>query len=309
MKPILWWKNFALGIELDAAGTFIYNGIRALHELRNFQHPVDSFEVLYNLSVGVERLLKVTIILVEHSDDDLKKLEKSLITHNTVELVARLDKQRPLSLSAIHREFLSILSKFYKSYRYGRYSSSTVPNIYEEKRTLLLFLKKHLKLNIDPKNTCFPVYNSNTIRRFIGGIVKTISRNIFNIINERSRELNIYTYELRSDSKAGKVFYCDRLDFIKEELKKKELILFLMNPKVTSKYIELLRSLAPLELDTSMAANYIKALLNNADLPYVEYAVDEAYTELDNIKERLHFLEAMDRDFFVHDNDDEEEDA
>ena len=58
MTPEEWWKNFALGMEIDAAGTFIYNGIRSLHELPTLNHPVDSLEVLYNLSVGIERLLR-----------------------------------------------------------------------------------------------------------------------------------------------------------------------------------------------------------------------------------------------------------
>jgi hypothetical protein len=57
MTPEEWWKNFALGIELDTASTFIYNGIRTLEDLQSFQHPVDTFEILYNLSVGIERLL------------------------------------------------------------------------------------------------------------------------------------------------------------------------------------------------------------------------------------------------------------
>lgn len=251
MKPTLWWKNFALGIELDAAGTFIYNGVRALHELHHFQHPVDSFEVLYNLSVGIERLLKVAIILVEHSDDsDLQTLEESLITHNTIDLVARLDAQRPLLLSPIHREFLSILSKFYKPYRYGRYSLSIVPNIYEEKRSLILFLQKHLRLDVDVDDEFLPLYNTNQIRQFIGRIVKKISHNVFDIIKKRASELNIYTDELRGDSKAVKVFYSERLDFIHQDLKKKEFILFLMNLGVTNNYIELLRSQARLDLDT-----------------------------------------------------------
>ncbi len=307
MKPTEWWKNFALGIELDAAGTFIYNGIRALHELHHFQHPVDSFEILYNLSVGIERLLKVAIILIEHSEsEDLNSLEESLITHNTADLAARLDRCRPLSLSAVHREFLTILSKFYKSQRYGRYSLSIVPDIYEEKRSLLVFIKKHLKVDLDLENEFLPSPNTNQIRKFVGRIVRKISGSVFEVIKKRASELNIYTDELRRDSKAINVFYGDRLDFVDKDLKKKEFILFLMNPSVTSKHIELLRSQEPLDLDPSMAASYVKALLNDADLPYVEEAVDEAYTEISNVKERLQFLEVMDNDYISYsdDNDD-----
>ena len=306
MEPVLWWKNFALGIELDAAGTFIYNGIRALHEMHHFQHPVDSFEVLYNLSVGIERLLKVAIVLVEHSDDgDQNALEESLITHNTLQLLDRLNGAKSLQVQDLHREFLGILSKFYKSHRYGRYSFEIVPNVSEEKRALVLFLKHHLGLDVDVNDEFVPLYNTNQIRKFVGKIVKKVSSGVFDVIRNRASELNIYTDELRGDSKAIKVFYGDRLDFVDEEIKKKEFILFLMNPAVKSRYIELLRDLEPLDMDVGMAPSYIRALLNDADLPFVEEAVDEAYTELSNVKDRLKFLEVMDSEHLAYDEEDD----
>ena len=108
MKPEEWWKNFALGVELDAAGTFVYNGIKALHELPSLNHPVDSFEILYSLSVGIERLLKVALVLIEHHEQiEIDQLEESLISHSTIELANRVDAQRSLELSDVHREFLS----------------------------------------------------------------------------------------------------------------------------------------------------------------------------------------------------------
>lgn len=306
MEPVLWWKNFALGIELDAAGTFIYNGIRALHEMHHFQHPVDSFEVLYNLSVGIERLLKVAIILVEHLDDgDQHALEESLITHNTLQLLDRLNSAKNLQLQDAHREFLAILSKFYKSYRYGRYSFGIIPNISEEKLALVLFLKRHLSLDVDVNDEFVPLYNTNQIRKFIGRMVRKVSSGVFDVIKNRASELNIYTDELRGDSKAIKVFYGDRLDFVDEELKKKEFILFLMNPAVKSRYIELLRDMEPLDIDVGMAPSYVRALLNDADLPFVEEAVDEAYTDLSNVKDRLQFLEVMDSEHLAYDEEDD----
>lgn len=80
-----------------------------------------------------------------------------------------------------------------------------------------------------------------------------------------------------------------------------------MNPDVTRNYIELLRSQARLDLDTGMAPSYVKALLNDADLPYVEEAVDEAYTELGNVKERLQFLEVMDSEYLAYEDEDEDD--
>ena len=55
-----------MGIEIDASGAFIYNAIKQLHVIDTFNHPVDIFEILYGLSIGIERLQKTVIILLEH---------------------------------------------------------------------------------------------------------------------------------------------------------------------------------------------------------------------------------------------------
>ena len=220
MTPEEWWKNFALGIEIDASGTFLYNGIRALHELVSLRHPVDSFEVLYNLSVGIERLLKVAIILLEHHDQiDIEQFEKSMISHNTIDLANRVNLKKSLHLSGVHREFLSLLSNFYKTHRYGRYSLSAVPNINEEQRLFLEFVAKHLQISVPIDDEYAPIPNTNRIRRFVGKVVKKICSEIYGVVSQRARELNIYTAEIRGDTKSLKVFYGERLDFIDETFK------------------------------------------------------------------------------------------
>ena len=307
MKPEEWWKNFALNIEIDAAGTFVYNGIRALHELPALNHPVDSLEVLYNLSVGIERLLKVAIILIEHYDQiDLEQFEESLISHSTIDLANRVDSKQALNLSKVHREFLSILSKFYKSYRYGRYSLSAVPKIFEEKRLLLEFVSKHLNIGITTENELSIVENTNQIRRFIGKVVKKVCDETFRVVRQRARELNIYTSEIRGDSKALKVFYGKRLDFLDEDLKKKEILLFLMSEKSKGPHKDILETVEALNLDPTMVPHYIKALLNDAHFPYAGGEVEELYTEIANVRERRNFLSVMDNEYLSYSG---EEDA
>ena len=51
------WKNFNLGQELSVSGTFIYTGLRRFHEMQVLDHTDEIFEFLYNISVGLERLL------------------------------------------------------------------------------------------------------------------------------------------------------------------------------------------------------------------------------------------------------------
>lgn len=306
MTPEEWWKNFALGMEIDAAGTFIYNGIRSLHELPTLNHPVDSFEVLYNLSVGLERLLKVAIILIEHTDQiDIEQFEESLISHSTIDLANRIDAQRSLALADVHREFLSLLSKFYKSHRYGRYSLSAVPNISQEKLEFLQFLAKHLKVQFDLESEFTSIQNTNQIRKFVGKVVKKICDEVFAVVGRRALELNIYTNEIRGDSKALKVFYGKRLDFLDENIKKKELLHYLMSEKASGDHVELLRSVEALDLDPAMVPNYMQALLNEVYLPYIEGEIDELYTEVVNVRERLGFMSIIDNEYLSYGGEDE----
>jgi hypothetical protein len=135
--------------------------------------------------------------------------------------------------------------------------------------------------------------------------VKKICSELFCVVSQRAHKLNIYTTEIRGDAKALKVFYGERLDFIDESLKKKELLLFLMSPNSNGPHIDLLRSFEALELDPSMAPNYIQALLNDASLPFVEGEVDELYTEVKDVRARLEFLGIMDNEYLSYDGEEE----
>ncbi|HPV20642.1 MAG TPA: hypothetical protein PK102_03300, partial [bacterium] len=76
MNSSLFWKNFNLGKELEISGAFIYNGLYRLHEIQTLYYDEEIFEVFYNLSVGLERLLKIAIILIEHDENmDQEKFE------------------------------------------------------------------------------------------------------------------------------------------------------------------------------------------------------------------------------------------
>jgi len=265
--------------------------------LNSFQYPVDTFEILYNLSVGIERLLKISIILIEHVENtDIEELEKSLMTHNTIELYNRVNVQRNLGLADIHKEFLTLLSKFYKSHRYGRYSLSTVPNISDEKISFLEFIQKHLDIELSIHNEFSFIGNTDQIKKFIGRVVKKISSALFSIIGKEARRINIYTNELRYPSKAMKIFHGERLDFIDERIKKKELLLFLMSKNTAGSHIDLMETMEPLELAEDQIPEYINALLGDSTLSMVGDEIDELYIEVENVGERLQFIDIIDNE-------------
>jgi hypothetical protein len=297
MKYDEWWKNFGLGMELHASGSFVYNGIKELDDLEGLNHSSDIFQILYNLSVGIERILKVAIILIEHNEQvSIEEFEKSLITHNTIDLANRLNDRLNLGLSNLHNEFLALLSKFYKTHRYGRYSLNSIPHIHAEKVQFLEFIQKHLSMEFDISNEFVFIENTDRIRKFVGKIVKKITDSSFSIIQARAKALNIYTDEIRCDSKAFKVFYGTRLDFIDEKLIRKEVLLYLIHPNACGNHIDILRSFDCLKLDPDLAPLYIKALFNDVHLPYVVEDINERYTEISNISERIHMLGLIDND-------------
>ena len=109
MKPADYWKNFNLGQELGVSGSFIYNGLRRFHEMRGLDYSDEVFEFLYELSVGIERLLKIAIVLLEHDEGgDQAAFEETLKTHEHLDLLERIRKHVPLNLGAAHVGLLLI---------------------------------------------------------------------------------------------------------------------------------------------------------------------------------------------------------
>jgi len=306
MRSDQWWKNFGMGLEVDAAGSFIYNAIHHLHVIDNLSHSIDSFEILYGLSVGIERLQKVAIVLLEHSEDrSIDELEKSLISHNTMELSNRIDKSCEQGLSGVHKELLSLLSKFYKTHRYGRYSPSSVPEIEMEKVLFLEYLSKHLRIDISGNKMLFGIPNTEQIRLFVGKVVKKITDGLYKIISSKASELNLYTYELRCDSKAMKVFLGERLDFLDEDKIRREMLLYLISDRADSDHLDLLRDYESLELDPGLDPAYIKALITDSseNMGYIADGIKAHYDDLDNLKERFDFLSIMDNEYLSYDEE------
>lgn len=180
MNKHQYWKNFNLGIELSISGRFVYNGLEFFHLLRNFAHEDEIFEVLYNLAVGLERLAKIAVVLLEHDEHiDQDDFDRSLITHSHADLIGRVSKAQALKLSPPHHELLSLLGSFYKSHRYARYNSSSIAATGREKIELLSYIEKHLKIDLTSRPRFFAPQNTPQIRAFIGRTVGKITSQLY----------------------------------------------------------------------------------------------------------------------------------
>ena len=206
MKQSQYWQNFELGKEVEIACNFIYDGLKNLHEMETLHYETEIFSVLYNLSVGFERILKVAVVLLEYQDEtNFSDFEKTLITHNHLDLLRRVKKHREVPFGTVHNELLDLLGKFYKSYRYDRYCIGTVTELSKEKRAILYWLNKYLDVEIEEKRPFQIVRNDMRIKKFIGKVAGKILSSLYEIVDEAATSKNLYTYEVRYFSKAYKL--------------------------------------------------------------------------------------------------------
>ena len=301
-----YWKNFDLGKEVDIAGGFIYNGIRAFHEMKHFYHEQEVFEFLYFISVGVERLQKIAIILAEHDKiSNQEAFEKSLITHSHQELANRLKKNSGLDFGSHQNEFLSILSQFYKTHRYGRYVLASVTSREREREKLIGFLEKHLSVKID-NESMFVTQNETRFKAFFGRVISKICIPLYKLISTEARRLNLYTYEIRSGSKASKIFQFEDFDFSKEDILTRELLIYFLASKEQGANATLMRESEPLPFDPALEGEYIQALSSDKKKLSILDELEHLYMEhVDKFKERQGLLEAISSEYL--DWGDEEE--
>lgn len=282
------WKTFNLGTEINISGTFIYNGLRCFHEMQTIDCTEEIFDFLYNLSVGIERLLKVAIILLEYTHiKDQKEFEKSLMTHNHLDLIKRVQVYHKLRLDKPHYKFLHLLSNFYHNFRYARFNLSGAWDPDQEKTELRNYLENNLQMPLELSSSTFPAQNTAAFRNHIGKITRKISQQIFAIVKQAAEALNLYTHELSSTSKAAKIFLKGEGNFDSESILWKELLIFFMNTKATTELLNYLRSIEPLEFDEALASDYLQCFQSQEGERFVIDELESHYASLNNPGKRL----------------------
>lgn len=306
-----YWKNFNLGTELDIAGRFLFNGLHAFHLMDSFTREEDAFEFLYAVSVGTERLLKIALILTLHDQStDQEEFEQQLITHSHQELLRRLKENHSINLGPIHNEFVSLLSRFYKTHRYGRYSLASVHAPAQERDELNAFLEKHLNFKIDTETLFSVTRNEREHKKFIGKVISRIVLPIFEIIKNEARRLNLYTYEIEYGSKASKIFLLKSFDFDDEDILQTEILAYLLSDKATGANTKFLREqVGALSFDPALEADYIAALRSDAKKMTVLGELETLYEDdVTNFKERREMLEAATSEYLSYGEIDDETD-
>lgn len=270
--------NFSLGAELEIAGSFAYHALAILNSSHGIYHHDQVFLFLYNAAVSVERLQKCVLYLYT-SEDDLGSFAKTIENHDYQSLHGRIVTYSGEKLSRQQNAMIKLLQEFYKE---GRYSKLTPNALYDCRKEFEDFVRKQYGEEMLEKHWFTgEYYISNRAKEYIGRTLGKLLSHYYELIAKRAMELRLYTYELRSDSPAFKVFLNQSpkrsLQSIadRENRALAELIVFLSNSRERTGFLDFLHSIEPLELDPALVQDYLVDIMNK-QVP--QQLVDEVST-------------------------------
>ncbi|MDR0930325.1 MAG: hypothetical protein LBM38_01045 [Clostridiales bacterium] len=280
--------NFALRKELQISGAMIWKSIEEISKIKFF-HPDDKslfqnkeylceypFLALYFAAQGVERLQKIIIELMYYKNKDLRseqdRIRRLLMSHNHTGLRDYINKIAENDFKDNENILFDVLLQFYNDARYSRFSTQDDIN-------------KELKLLEKIGGGNKEEYSEN-IKKAFGTALGKIAFSYYNLVYSLCSELNIYAYELESESTACLVFRGEKSKklyniFLQIKQSKKELIFWLLKYGQKHPEHEFLNVFQELDFDRANIGTYISEIFDNKNgCEYLSDAVDVLYDEL-----------------------------
>lgn len=285
-------------VELDIAGEFIYNGIQEINRLSLFNTDGPTFIALYNVSVGIERLQKIVLVLWGLDEEESgETFEKDLITHSHTGLRDRIAEAlkkfgKEVKFSEQENALFLLLNHFYNSARYERYNLYGVSD--KEIGYIEEFVNKFVTVDAESP-LCLKDYIrvSDEVKTLFGRTIGKIARKYYELVKEGSQKNNTYTYELRSGSKAEKVFVGELyknsliLEQKNEAIALKELLIFLRRANCKNAFLKYIDEIEPLDFDPEMLVYYFKDVINGIVPQELVDEVEYLYGEMEYGKDRM----------------------
>lgn len=298
MNPLfpdkIWnYKNFNMGTELDISGEFIFDGISVLNQMNSINDHASLFSFLYHTAVGIERLQKIIIVLFEAVDfDNHEEFEKSLITHSHTKLNDRIRKCVNPKLNSRENRFLQMLTSFYNSARYDRFNLNS--QFAKEREVFRAFLTDQMMDIIEhhPFNEN-DILITPRIKEMLGRIIGSISKKYYEIVRTGCTKAGTFTYEIRVNSKAEKVFLSSynknslQMQKITERIALKELLIYLRNTSDKHGLIHCIDNTEQLDFDPVLVNEYISEIANGTIPQTLVDDVESQYEDKNFHKERI----------------------
>ena len=153
VNDIFEFKSIQMAREVTLAGDFIFTSAKKAMQLTSVHNEFDINAILYNGSVGVERLQKIYLYLCMdnpfENHDDLK-------THNHCELEKRVADESGRNLYDNGKKLISKFNEYYGEYRYGNYApvpkAKTIVDLFitfiKISNAKLIFMSRSLIMNL-----------------------------------------------------------------------------------------------------------------------------------------------------------------
>lgn len=293
------YKNFNMGMELDIAGEFIYDGINALNQIHTIEEHATLFSFLYHISVGIERLQKIVVVLYENvNNENHEEFENKLRTHSHTNLNEWICKNSDLKLNPRENEFLHMLTSFYNSARYDRFNLDS--QFGKEKEIFSKFLLNQFADIIE-----YHFFDDSVIlitshvKEMLGRIVGSLSNKYYNLVHEGCNKAHTFTYEIRADSKAEKVFLSTykkhslQMQKVTEKIAFKELLIYLRNTKDKHGLLHYIDDIDSLEFDPALVNEYINDISNGSIPQTLVDEVETLYQENNYKKDRHELVDVI----------------
>ncbi len=301
-------KNFRMNQELHIAGNFIYDGINTLNGITgvSYEQTANLFSFLYYVSVGIERLQKIILILLDgtslYDEEKIAEFEERLKTHNHVTLQQYIKGKTDIQLNERENRFLRDLSEFYKEMRYSRYNFITYDK--DERSMVTIFLKRFVEANLI-EYSCADAQSiriNDIVKETMGRVVGGIATKYYTAINEwcHKQDYPFYTYELQCGSKAEKVFTQHANSSLQKQKNDevnalRELLILVRNAKPSNGFLRFLDGISPIDIDQGLLSGFIIDLCNGNISQDLIDEVKELYAEVggSHLKKRLELISGI----------------
>lgn len=296
--------SFSIRQELQISGVLLWKSISALNKIHfnadgyTNTHLIEyPFLTLYFASQGIERIQKAIVELVckkNHIQESEKDgIYNLLMSHAHDRLNKWIEEKEGIKLSTNCRKLIDILSRFYNTVRYARYTDETFRWSTSPEYDLLFELK--------PSNSSNP---NDDIKNNFGNHLGKLANTYFAVYDKLCSDLNIFAYELEYNSAASIIYgYSEKpknlyKEFLRRQNAKKEILYWLM--KKASEYPKY--SFAKedaLDFDADSIEHYLWELIFNSEDGQNCYdEVDCLYDELCSIdkekwKKRLELMDYL----------------
>ncbi|MBP3235195.1 MAG: hypothetical protein J6I66_00740 [Lachnospiraceae bacterium] len=305
------FKSLNMGRELEIAGEFIYDSVKEAMSIKGLNNTYEINIILYTGAVGIERLQKIYLCLVAPDPTDVSSMPKCLGKHNHIDLQHEVNKFSKDNLTKNAMSLLGVFADYYNNFRYANYyPGQPEKNL---RKLFIGFLKRlNGKFNFD--EPCAAVQFEEFKRFYINELGK-LAVHYYSLIHEKARELNTYTYEIDSFSRAARVFWSVRRralyeQMILEQNATKELLLYIYKKNRGTGVFRLLDEMEALDFDDGSVNEYLEDLcagkVNDLLIDYV----DDSHEDIEDIakrKERKDLLSLIGNSSVMFDLDEEDE--